>query len=400
MAINDTAAKRKERQAWLVLVTSFLVFALLLVLIPYSVRRYYLNATVAKEGVLEIIAGTVLYTRPGSSVDFAAINREPILEGYTIKTDSTSRAIATFFDGSTVQIFENSELSVRKLRTSRFSQRQSLIILAENRGRIRAAVAPPGKQTITFQLDTPHSSMILSDGSYAIEAGPHGTSLSVRDGEGEITAQKASVTVKRGLRSDVAPGAAPSVPQRAALDLITNGDFRQGDLGWTKKIDVEAGRKDEVPGATEFLTEPEGPALHIVRRGSRDSHGENSILQGINRDVSDFVSLKLSLDFRLVWQSLSGGGYLGSEYPLMLRLVYRDATGAQITWVRGFYYHNTAGYPTTNGEQVPVDVNIPYEQDLLALDGFPKPFRLLSLEIGASGWDYESVLRSVSILAE
>ena len=105
---------------------------------------------------------------------------------------------------------------------------------------------------------------------------------------------------------------------------------------WTKKTDVEAGRRDDIYGQTYFLPESEGPAVRFVRRGSKNSHGENILYQAINRDVSDFVSLKLSVDFRIIYQTLSGGGYLGSEYPLLVQVTYRDEAGNQHTWARGF----------------------------------------------------------------
>ena len=51
--------------------------------------------------------------------------------------------------------------------------------------------------------------------------------------------------------------------------------------------------------------------------------------------------------------SLSGGGYLGTEYPLMLRLRYRDAAGNGQTWYRGFYYQNPELRPIFEIEDFP-----------------------------------------------
>ncbi len=396
----ELAAKRKERQAWFVLLAAFSAFVLLCILIPYGLRRYYVTATVAKEGTLEVVTGTVRIGHQGASADVAANNGDPILEGFTVKTDSTSRAMLTLFEGSTILVFENSELFVKILRTSRFTKNTTRIVLLQRQGRVRVGVAPSTTRDSHYVFETPQSVIVLSDGSYAIEVGPQGTALSVRAGVGDVTANKQTATVRRGQRSTVTPGQAPSAPGSAALDLVLNGDFRQLDVGWTKKIDVEAGRRDDIYGQTFFLPEPEGPAVRFVRRGSKNSHGENILYQAINRDVSDFVSLKLSVDFRVIYQSLSGGGYLGSEYPLLVQVTYRDESGNQHTWARGFYYQNESRYPTTYGEQMPVDVWIPYEKDLLALDGYPKPRRILSVEVVASGWDYESMIKSVSILAE
>lgn len=382
------------------MLAAFAVFLLLAILIPYGVYRYYVTATVAKEATLEVVAGTVRIARQGAADDVAADSGAPILEGFTIKTDNTSRALLTLFDGSTIYIFENTELQVKSLRTSRFTHGITLVSLAESKGRIRVGVAPTTTGVSRFQVDTPHAVMVLKDGSYSIEVAPQLSMISVRTGASEVTALKSTVAVNRGERSSVVAGQPPALPQPAALDLVLNGDFRQRDIGWTQRNEVEAGRRDDIVGQTLFVGDSDGMSVRFVRRGSKNSHGENSVFQAINRDVSDFVSLKLSVDVRLIYQSLSGGGYLGSEYPVVVRITYRDAEGNQVTWARGFYYQNDAGYPTTYGEQAPADVWIPFEKDLLALEGYPKPFRLLSIEVMASGWDYESMIRSISILAE
>lgn len=385
----------------MVLLAALATFLLLAVLLPYTLRRYYLTATVPRAATLETITGTVRVSRQGGSADVAASAGETILEGFTIKTDNTSRALLTLFDSSTIYVFENTELTVKDLRSSRFTNELTLISILQKLGQIRVGVAPPTTPEDYFTVETSQGGMDLHDGSYSVEVSPSGTSVSVRAGSAQVTGQHSTVTINRDQRTTVANGQAPSTPAPAALDLVLNGDFHQRDVGWTSTAVVEAGRRDDIVGQTTFLTEADGgPGVYSVRKGSANSHGENSISQAIDRDVSDFVSLRLSVDFKLLYQSLSGGGYLGSEYPLLISIIYRDAKGAQFTWSRGFYYQNDQGYPTTYGEQAPVEVWIPYEKDLFALQGYPKPFRLLSVEVVASGWDYESVLRSISILAE
>jgi hypothetical protein len=140
--------------------------------------------------------------------------------------------------------------------------------------------------------------------------------------------------------------------------------------------------------------------VRFTRLGSRNSHYENGIYQPINRDVSDFVLLKLSFDLRVLYQSLSGGGYLGSEYPVMVRVVYQDASGNQQQYVRGFYVHNRDNYPTTNGEAVPANLWVPFEKNLFDSDVGPPPVRLLGIFISASGWDYDSEVRAISLRAQ
>lgn len=382
------------------MLAAFCFFVLLAIGVPYAIQRYYREATTAQVGTLEVVTGTVRLSRLAGSPDVAASDGDHILEGYVIKTDDNSRALITLFEGSTIYVFESSEFSISRLRRSRFHKGRTLITLQEPQGRLRVGVALPVAAEAEFVVQTPHGRISLHDGSYAIEVSQQGSTISVRNGLAEVFGLGAAVAVQRGQRSSMLEGQAPTLPGPAARDLLQNGDFRQGELGWTVKTDVEAGKRDDVFGRSEWASGPEGPYVRFVRLGSKNSHGENGLFQAINRDVSDFVSLKLSIDFRLLHHSLSGGGYLGTEYPVMVHLIYRDAAGTQVSWVKGFYSHNLADYPTTYGEQMPSDLWIPYEKDLLDLNGYPKPFRLLSIDISASGWDYESLVRSVSILAE
>ena len=81
--------------------------------------------------------------------------------------------------------------------------------------------------------------------------------------------------------------------------------------------------------------------------------------------MTDLLSLKLSLDVFISNQSLSGGGFRGSEYPAMVQIRYRDVDGNEQLWVRGFYYHNRDNYPTLNGEQVLQEKWYPFERAIL-----------------------------------
>ena len=97
---------------------------------------------------------------------------------------------------------------------------------------------------------------------------------------------------------------------------------------------------------------------------------------------------------------LSGGGYLSSEYPLIIRVKYRDVNGDEAEYVRGFYAQNDTSNPTANGELLPRATWIPFDSSNLLASLPIKPFRILSIEIYASGWDYESYISNVRLKAE
>jgi len=138
----------------------------------------------------------------------------------------------------------------------------------------------------------------------------------------------------------------------------------------------------------------------MQRQGSQ-KHGETFLQQQINRDVTDESRLRLQMDVKVASQTLSGGGWRGSEYPLLLRLKYRDAYGSETTVVRGFYVRNPDGHPVTNGTQVPANQWLPLVLDLFDEKAVaPRPAHLLWIEVESAGWDYEAFVTGIQLLAE
>jgi hypothetical protein len=124
--------------------------------------------------------------------------------------------------------------------------------------------------------------------------------------------------------------------------------------------------------------------------------------------VRDFDRLEVALDVKVELQSLSGGGLLSSEFPLIIRLDYKDLWGNDKFWTHGFYYQNNAGYPIApdpwgqpSGEQVPQAVWYPYESgNLIELLGENRPAHITGLTVYASGWNYDSLVSEIQLVVE
>jgi hypothetical protein len=108
--------------------------------------------------------------------------------------------------------------------------------------------------------------------------------------------------------------------------------------------------------------------------------------------------LAIHADFRVLAHTLSGGGWLGTEYPIMLRVHYRDATGGKLTYSRGFFLHNQDNYPTQNATRLSSIDWQRVEFDLLAAS--PRPWKIETVQVVAQGWDYHSAVREVHLWAE
>ncbi len=121
-------------------------------------------------------------------------------------------------------------------------------------------------------------------------------------------------------------------------------------------------------------------------------------MQGVNKVVGDYLSLLLRFDVRITYQSLSGGGEQSSEFPMIVRVDYKDANGNPQHWTHGFYYQNDSGYNIINGEQVPQDAPFRFEEDLKKV--LVNPQTIESIQFYGSGWDWDAFVSEVELIAE
>lgn len=392
--------KKPERVAWFVMFGAFLVFLSLCALVPIGTREYLLYSTSPRSALLEVVGGTVRVQERGATAPFAVTRTKELSEGSTVETDENSRGILTFLEGSTVTLFPDTQISLGDMRAPAFSWSDVplSIGLTQTRGRIRIGAAPQFNETLgrNFQITTPHLVAVLDAGSYAIDVDSNGSQVTVRDGSARVTAQSQTVTINRSQRTVATNGERPLPPLPAALDLIVNGDFKDPlARGWGILRD-----SGDASGAVQVGNLGDRVAMQLVRTNSNQTSAITGGIQQVNKEVSDYRTLRLLADVRVHSQSLAGGGILSSEYPLILRMRYRDVYGSEAEWVHGFYIQNTSGNPTNNGERIPPDVWLPFESTNLLETLDPRPFYVTTIQIYASGWDYESYVTGVRLVVE
>lgn len=400
--------RKPERVAWLVLLGAFAIFIALCALVPYGGYYYLLHSTTPKSAMLEVIGGTVRVREPSSAAPIAVTGSLELAEGSTVETDENSRGILTLLDGSTTILFPSSQIVLRTMRVPTFGWGIEPIhlLIDQTRGRIRVGAAHPllpGESTAReriLRVRTPHLTATLTEGSYAIEVSADGSQVKVDNGSAAVDAQERTVTVSRGQRT-VARNDEPPLPAMpAAQDILVNGDFLDPrSRRWNDIIEIP-NIPDSPPGSLSNPSMDGRVVLRILRDKSNQTSAITGIIQQINREVSDYRTLRIQADVRLHNQSLQGGGILSSEYPLILRMRYRDSYGSEAEWVHGFYYQNTTNNPTNNGEKIPVDVWFPFESGNLFETLEPRPFFITTLQIYASGWDYDAYVSGIRLIVE
>lgn len=413
--------RRYERLAWLILLAAFAAFLALVIGGPLAVRYYVNNAMVARTADLEVIRPFVQVRSAPNTAPIAVSDQARLDEGQFIITDNESRGLLTFFDNSTVQVYPNTIVRLDTLRAPRFgmwglSERHNQVALEVVSGTIKVGVAPQiptaGPQT-DFQVTSPHMTAQLGDGGYFFDVTGDATDAQAYNTTAVVASRAGGtpVNVRRGEHTRIIAGRLPEQPAAGEVDLIADGDFRDkgtvpptGSTGpWEMKID-QGSDGGGVDPAWEVVDAGDRQALHFKRSGSEVAPGRGNYaaaraIQTLNRNLPNpYTSLKLRADVKIDSQSLSGGGYLSTEYPLILRVLYKDVYGSDVEWFKGFYIQNDNGNPTLNGEQIRPGVWVPVEFDLHQ-EGL-LPFQIMSIEVRASGWDFDSSVSNIQLVVE
>lgn len=402
--------KRPERTAWQVLWLAFITFWLLAIGIPLGIRSYILNARDSQDAQLLAIGGTLLVEKAEGGDPIGVMEDLVLAPGDRVLSDAASSGTIDLFDRSHVTLYSNTSLAYECGDEPRYrlGDRPNEIVLTLSGGFISVGVALPGERDTRFQVVTPHTEIVLAEGSYRIEVTNDGTQVTVIRGEALIGPGDAPIKLLQGTRSRVALDGTPSSPLPAVQNLIENGNFRRPlETTWLTSTVVLT---ESVAPATIKLVDDAGRrAVRLSRQqeGNGD-HTEAAIQQKLDYDVRDFTRIEIVLDVKLSHQSLSGGGEQSSEFPVIVRLDYKDIWGNDKFWTHGFYYQNQQGFPIALdpwgkpfGEQIPRGVWYPFQSgNLLAILGDNKPARLTSLKVYASGWNYDSLVSEIQLLVE
>lgn len=397
--------KNPERVAWAVLLLAFAAFCAIAVSVPLGVRWYLLYAEREEMALVESLVGTVIIEPPVGSGPVPLVKgaSRQVPPGTVIHVDETSEAVITFFDYSFLRLFSGGtvrleELSAPKFRIGRNPNKVYLNLLA---GRVRIGTAISLETPLAFRITTPYGQVSLEDdGSYAIEVSGGRADVATYRGTARATAEGVEVTLRERQRTEISAGQVPNPATGVARNLLANGELDAPLAEW-RMFNDQGADGGNVDGNISFVMDEGRSAVRFSRLGAQGNHCETILEQVLNKQLPDPVtSLVVRATVKVRYQALSGGGYLGSEYPLMIRITYRDAYDSETEWVQGFYYQNLAGNPTTHGLQIPQDRWFLYESGNL-LETLPiSPYKIVKVRVYASGWDYESLIADVGLITE
>lgn len=397
--------QKPERVAWTVLLMAFATLCLLVVAVPLGVRYYVTHAQTQAKAVVESLAGTIVIEEPvgGGPVPLSKGQSAAVREGTVIRVDESSEAFITLFD-HTLHLSRGTTLRLERTRSPRYrssTEPISVYIIIDG-GRVDIGTALSSEYPLDFRVSTLQAEVTLSaDGSYALDVSNDSSEAIVYRGSALVLAQGTQVTLVPGERTEVLLGQPPKPSTTAARQLLTNGDFSQPLSESWQVYNDQGNDGGNADGQVEIVLDESRQAARFVRTGGSGNHCETVLEQRIERQLPDPVtSLTVRITLKLIQQSLSGGGYLGFEYPLMIRITYRDAYDSETEWVCGFYYQNTDNYPTTGGIEIPQDRWYTYESENL-LETLPlRPSKIMTVRLYAAGWDYDALVSNIQLIEQ
>jgi hypothetical protein len=400
-AASGVTARRAEQRTWICFSLAFLIWCSLAAAAVTTANNFRRYATDSPSAVLTGDRGTVFFEPTAGATQVRARQGMTLDEGGAVEVGESGRATLELFDGSTVTLTPNSRLEVATHRLGKFNADHTRLSLNLSSGAANLNVAgklPFGREVT---VATPHGLVSLSKGDYLVWVQEDGTRVSSYAGRAKVEIADHVVRLRDGQRAILPPDGLPRGQFPLIENLVRNGDFSRQFQGWTMLDKGEPGRPDI--GGTRRLVEDtvvgrKVQALRITRETAKDTHNETGIVQEINRDVSAYRTVSLTAWIKIDHASLSGGGYLGSEYPIMFRVHYTDEKGGRPGWSRGFFYANPDNRPTDGGELIAQGQWYPYLGRLTDLPDRPAFIR--AVEVLAAGHDFDATVTDIRLIAE
>lgn len=416
-----------SRKAWRVLIASFLVFTVLITSVGIGALTYRDHATSARTGRIDpIIAGSQVLVQQPQQIGFKVLTSDTIGEGYTVQTPPDTRARIVLFDGTAVELSGGTTVKFDRLRSSQYLDRRATIVLDQMAG--RAIIDTSTATSFT------RANVAVNTPSGSVEARQPGTRFRVlmlpsQDGQTQtmsvsvlegaaVTASGAGqqVTVTNGQQTTVTTGLVPTAPTLKQRDIVANGTFQfdANDIGkpttrWREIPSADGDGMGLTPGRAELAPDTvirgqRVTSLHFIRTGGNVDNDQVGLEQVFPfGELDEFDQVTLTADVKMVSHSLSAGGDIGSEYPLIILLRYEDSRGQpQPDKGWAFYTQNDAGNRTNNGtligQQITANTWTPFTLDLKTLR--PAPYKLVGMQLYASGHDFDAYVANVSIVAK
>jgi hypothetical protein len=402
-------AARAQRRVWACFLGAFAIWCTLIVFGGVTANSWRKTAYSLPAAQLVSKRGIVLYQGPRDERPISVSEHADLEEGGIIEVPSSSEATLQLrVDKTQIRLRAGSQLRLSEMRVGRFNRDLTQVKLEQLAGAANYNVfgdLPDGREIEVRTPTTwqPQDTIKLTKGEYLVWVQQPTTRVVSYIGQAKAEVDGATLRLRDGKWVVFGPER-PDLRQPLDLPehLIKGRDFGPSFAEIWSPIDIgEKGRPD-VGGQRAIVEDLVNGqtlrTLHLTRDTAKDTHNETGLSQEINREVWAYRKVGISAWVKVNDSSLDGGGYAGSEYPLMLRVKYVAENGGSYVWAHGFYFKNETNRPVDIGEQVLQGAWHRFTFDLSGLR--ERPAYIAGVEILASGHDFDAQVANVDLTVE
>lgn len=437
--LNDTAILSAQQQthhiqkvAWGILIASFVLYCVICSGLTAAIYIFFFESSVPMSVTLRVGRGTVEITGPDLIGRAERTSRDLSGSNSTIRTDALSQTSLAFTTPSprnelvaSVTIKGDTVVNFKGAYAPRFEWGRAYfdIDLRDLSGELDIQVFGASSRRFLLEVTTPQKVIVhlTQNGRYVIQSNEGIVKVIAREGTAVLFSpdSKNNRLITAGQQGLVSLETQQVLVSASERDLVQNGlfalfDTQTQDDNNTLRLPARWGCRDEqdtAPRGTFRIETFDGrSALRLMRGDGARSHGETGCRQPFTEegvDVSGYSYLELTVTFYINYQSLSKCGIAGSECPLMLLIDYEDINGVTRKWRQGFYYADNPqnDFPlrcdtcTEEHQRINEKVWYTFESgNLMTLPTDIRPIRINSIELYASGHEYDVFVSEIALL--
>lgn len=249
-----------------------------------------------------IVSGDV-QIRHGLTGSFvSAIDGDVLVSGDTIRTADGARAVLTYFEGSTVSIEPNSELTIETAAAN--SDGSTVVVMQQNFGRSWHVVTKLITGNSKYEVKTPASTASVRGTAFQVDSDGERTVVTTTEGtvvdqvvDPERPGQTVDIPVPAGKtheqKRNAPPVAAVVAPQPERTLTMTLDDQHSVVIdaeGRKNGIDKNGKKHLETPGAQ--LVKTKDGKLHVVLPNVSDGRVEAQVRRGGGGEVDVLTTVK------------------------------------------------------------------------------------------------------------
>lgn len=200
--------------------TAFVAATLSLALVLASLQgALFATPALAASSTLSVLHGTVL-VRHGSGPFLPAVDGQTVEPGDVIRTGGDGRALVRYFDGSTAEIEESTELIIEDLAAT--SGGDIIAVMVQTLGRTWHTVTRLLNPGSRYEVRTSVGIAVVRGTRFAVDYTGGEMRVVTAHGNVRVSAGGATVDVTAGLMTSVVSGGTPQQPVAAPPQLLVS----------------------------------------------------------------------------------------------------------------------------------------------------------------------------------